>query len=127
MLCFVLPKMMNMRLVAGFFCSAVWRSVLPQILHPCTPEFDSDPIDLSHMRVVMQSGANLVMTCGTVMWFQTPKLQLVNKEYVTTLLQVELPVRAEHRLKGKGYLGLIADSSANKKRPLFMTTELSSC
>lgn len=36
-------------------------------------------------------------------------------------LQLRLPLRAAHRTRGAGYLGLVASVHGSKTRPLFLT------
>lgn len=53
------------------------------------------------------------VACGSTTWFAEPRLLHMGLEGHTTL-QMRLPIRARHRERGEGYLGLVCSSGNSK-------------
>ena len=106
---------------------------------------DTDPISLKEFKVTLQSAQEMRAVLGQVKYFVAPKLHVVSIEGKASTIQLRLPskrhkilglgdtsswvwdnflcllssIRAEHRDRGLGVLGMIADSSQSKAKPVF--------
>ena len=109
------------------------------------PGQDTDPISLKEFKVTLQSAQEMRAVLGQVKYFVAPKLHVVSIEGKASTIQLRLPskrhkilglgdtsswvwdnflcllssIRAEHRDRGLGVLGMIADSSQSKAKPVF--------
>lgn len=66
----------------------------------------TDVFSLIAKKVSLRAGSEKVMDCGNVTWYLSPKLTVTDAEGKSVDLLLTLPVRATHKERGDGYLGI---------------------
>ena len=78
---------------------------------------DTDDLQLEG-RVTLLNGTEMRIACGGTLWYEQPRLMVTSASQTSTTVHLRLPIRAQHKVKGEGFLGLIASVKESKSKAM---------